>query len=318
MGLKRFLITLMPNIHARHVIKKREHHNKDIVDFVKTNYKNRFGVELNISAPITFYEKINYIKLFYDNPLMEKYVDKIQVKQLLEEAGYVDKCAKLLAIFKNVNELENYIKDNNQKSFVVKLNHTSGDVYFFNDGKWRDKHGEKIDKRVVYANLKYGLKSNYYYCSFEKPYKNIDPRILCEEYLPSMNNKGLDEYKFFCNYGNIKMINVVYGRQSNSKIAECFTDSNLISLGATQDLKILSDDDVVAPKCFDDMKKFASKMSEQFPILRVDLMTDGVKFYFCEFTFFDCGGNNIFYPPDSNKKIGDLFDISNITKKLSF
>ena len=245
---------------------------------------------------------------------MQDYVDKIKVKEVLEKAGYASTCSKLIKSFSNIKELKRFVKEHKRDTFVVKLNHTSGDVYFYNNGTWREKHGKAINRRVVYANLKYGLKSNYYYYSFEKPYKNIEPKIFVEEYIPSPKNAGLDEYKFFCNYGQVKMINLVKGRQDDKNIKEIFVDENCVPLRVKQQLDTLDINTLVVPKCFNDMKEFASKMSIHFPILRIDLMINVDKFYFCEFTFFDCGGNNIFYPIENNKKIGDLFDLSSIIK----
>lgn len=302
---------------AWRILKKKREEPKNLEEYTKKEYKKKFGVDLDLDNPTTFYEKLNYIKIHYDNPLMQDYVDKVEVKQILDDAGYESNHAKTLAVFDNIKQLKEYIKTNVISTFVVKLNNTSGDVYFYDAGKWRDKHGKSISKSWVFTNIKIGLKTNYYYYFFEKQYKHISPKVLCEEYIPSKDNKGLDEYKFFCNYGKIKMINVVYGRQSDKKIIENFTDENLNPLGVYQTLKLIDQQSLVSPKCMDGMKEFATKMSKPFPILRVDLMTDGEKFYLCEFTFFDCGGNNIFNPPEGNKKIGDLFDISDITKKLS-
>ena len=54
------------------------------------------------------------------------------------------------------------------------------------------------------------------------------------------------------------------------------------------------------------MIDFCGKYCKDYPFVRVDLMVCGDTFRFCEFTFYDCAGINVFYPVEWNKKMGDL------------
>ena len=249
--------------------------------------------------------------MFYDEPNPEILVDKVLVKEYLKAKGYDCYVSKLIASFDSANDFRLSIKNigNKFRCFVVKTNHTSGDVFFYENGKWRDKKGHKTSKRYVFACLKYMLNFNYYHLALEKVYLNIKPKIFIEEYIPSMNNLGLDEYKFFVNNGDIKLLNVVYGRQNKGKIKEAFTTPDLKVLPVNQGNEIIKQSEIKRPPCFDDMVSFCKNTVADRPLIRVDLMTDGKTFRFCEFTFYDCGGMNIFYPLEYNKIIGSYFDI---------
>lgn len=317
MRTKELLNKLFPNTYFYLKVKKYENNfNKveNICDFTREYYFHKFGVKLNLDNPINFYEKINYLKLFHNEVNAEKLIDKVLVKKHLDSLGYSKHIAREIASFSDYKTFSSSIKsiktDNND--FVVKLNHTSGDVFFYNNSTWREKHGRKVSQRYVYACLRQKLKLNYYHYSLEKIYDRINPQILIEEFLPSLQNGGLDEYKFFLNHGEVKMINVVYGRQKDKQLKEAFTDSNLKILNAYQNQQLLSQEEIYRPDCFDKMIDFCKKTVSDRPLIRVDLMTDGKEFYFCEFTFYDCSGMNIFNPPESNKTIGDLFDIREI------
>ena len=320
MSFKNTLKHLFPNAYFRHFLKKTDKlfcRVTDVEKYTIDRYRSRFNQTLNIDQPKTFYEKLCFLKLFYNETEPEKFVDKVAVKDYLNELGYSKNIAKSIAVFnsyqsfkKNINTVEK-----EHAEFVVKLNHTSGHVFFYNNQKWRDKIGKPLPRRYVYSCLKHFLKLNYYHIGFERMYENIKPKILIEEYLPSLNNGGLDEYKFFLNYGKTKMVNVVYGRQKGSLLKEAFTDENLNVFPIRQNQQILEQNEIYKPDCFEQMVEFCRKTASDRPIIRVDLMTDGKDFKFCEFTFYDCGGMNIFYPLEANKTIGNLFDIESIVKK---
>ena len=121
----------------------------------------------------------------------------------------------------------------------------------------------------------------------------------------------MNEYKIFCNYGEPKLINVVYGRQVEYKgnASECFTDAKLNILNAKQSLDLISQDKLIIPPCFQEMINICKKVTINFPMIRVDFLVYKNNFYFCEFTFVDCAGMAIFEPKEANYMIGDMFDL---------
>lgn len=315
MSIKIFLTKKMPNLYfftVRLFKKKHIQENKKVQHTIE-EYKKRFGVDLNLENPQSFYEKINYLKLFYFSEDASNYVDKLCVKKILESDGYEDHFAKVLFVSTNLKGIKKFVKQNKSERFVIKFSHIGG-AFFWNNGIVKEKNGAFVSMKYLFAAIRHYLKCNYYKETFEWTYKGIKPAVFAEEYLPSLHDEGLKEYKFFCNYGVIKMINVVSGRQDYDNLKEAFTDSNLNKLNAYQSVKTFSQKEIIKPEKFDEMKKFACKFSKQFPLVRVDILVNKDNWYLCEFTFFDCGGFNIFKPDISNFEIGNLFNISSITK----
>ena len=64
------------------------------------------------------------------------------------------------------------------------------------------------------------------------------------------------------------------------------------------------------PKCFERMLEVASKLSEEFPILRVDLYEVNEKIYFGELTFFDGSGFDRIDPIEWDYEIGKWINLS--------
>lgn len=320
MSIKEVVKKAFPNIYFHFhfkALERRFSSIQNITNYVQKTYLDRFGVPLDVDNPKAFYEKICYLKLFYIENNPEQLVDKVLVKGFLSSLGFEKKTTKKIASFYSFKEFKHFFKQNRNdiKTLVVKLNHTSGDVFFYINGKWKDKKGHQISKRFVFACLKHTLRINYYHVGLEKVYANIIPQILVEEYVPSLGGLGLDEYKFFVNKGEIKLINVVYGRQNGDKLEEAFTDVSLHLFPIKQDKTIIKQENIKRPKCFDEMIDFCKKTVSDRLFIRVDLMTNGETFDFCEFTFYDCAGMNIFYPLEYNKILGDLIDITPAIKE---
>ena len=271
-------------------------------------YKKMFKQTLDLDNPKTFYEKINYLRLNYCNNALGKMIDKYLVKDFLKGNGYSEYTPNIIGhyySFKDFqNDFRNVISKNNQ--FVVKLTHTSGDVFFYNNGVWRDKKGKNVSKRFVFACLKQNIKHNYYHHNFEKEYDLLKGSVLVEEYIPSFQELGMDELKIFANYGEPILINYVVGRQNKGHVREAFLNKNLVKYDAKQDQEILDLDRISIPPYYDKMLEFCTKTCNELPLVRIDFLCNKDTFYFCEFTLYDCSGMNIFYPLERNIEFGSL------------
>lgn len=314
-SFKRFLVNCFPTTYYKLFVYNKTSKAKKIVDiksFTIQKYEKRFGVKLDLDNPKTFYEKLNFLKINWSDPGSSYLVDKHLVKKYLTSNNYEELVAKEIACFDSFKEFKKSLKEliSANSKFVIKLTHTSGDVFFYDSGRWKDKEGYKTNKRRVLACLKIKIKYNYYFENYEKIYKDLSGKILVEEYLPSNMSKGLDEMKFFCNYGKPVLINYVEGRQDGDNLQEAFLDANLENTKAKQKQKIFKFNKIDKPDCFEQMKDFCLKTCSSFPLVRVDLMLSDNSFRFCEFTFYDCGGYNIFTPNEINYSFGELVKLN--------
>lgn len=268
-------------------------------------YKKRFGIKLNLDSPTTFYEKINFLKhnCFDDSQTLLS--DKYRVKDHLKNNGDGKIVPKALFHTKNIKELKKWFYENKDKyqKFVIKTNHSCGDIFIYNNGTITRKYGVVLKKiSQVFRMLKIGMKYNHYYTCFERNYKDIDPLIFVEEYI-EMNDAT--EYELMTNYGEVKFINVVKKRQSANK-TEILYDTNWKSIneGKTSQME--------KPKHYDFMAAFAKKYASSYPFCRIDFIENESALYFLEFTFVKSGGIGYFKPDSLNEYLGGLIDISKL------
>lgn len=280
-------------------------YRKSPVKWTLRKYKKKYGIKLNIDNPTTFYEKINYLKHYYFDDQQTLLTDKFRVKEFLERNGDGKIVPKVLFYTKSTSELKKWFYQNKEKhrSFVIKTNHSCGDIFIYNNGIFTRKYGIVIKKfGKVLRILKTGLKYNHYYTCFERNYKDIKPLIFVEEFIKM---DEATEYEFMSNYGEVEFINVVTSRQTSSK-KELLFDKDWNPIIETE-VKIAP-----KPKNENYMISFIKKYTSNFPFCRVDFIETKDKLYFCEFTFVKSGGIGHFRPDELNKSLGELIDLSKL------
>lgn len=250
----------------------------------------------NIKKPETFYDKIQYLKI---NKKLEGYmnfVDKYKVRRYIEKKIGNIYLIPLIGVYRDVNEI-NF--NNLPKQFVLKANHSSGQNIVC-------RNKENIDTKKIKKKLLKWINENFYYKLREIQYKNIKPLIICEKYLEDSSGELMD-YKFFCSNGKPEFIQVDIGRFSDHK-------RNFYNLKWEKlEWKCEHDnfeDQVKKPINLEEMINVATKLSEDFPFVRVDLYSVNDKVYFGELTFTPGAGIELYEPQEINKFVGDLIDIT--------
>ena len=71
-----------------------------------------------------------------------------------------------------------------------------------------------------------------------------------------------------------------------------------------------ADKPIPKPEKFDEMKEFATKLSQGMRHVRIDLYEINGNIYFGEYTFFHGGGFQLCEPPEWERKLGDWIDIT--------
>ena len=271
-------------------------------------YYKRFGVKLDLSNPETFYDKVNYLKLSFSSESSAILIDKDKVKSLLSSRGYNNQFPITIKCYSSYADFSKGIKDIIQEYnyFVIKLTHTSGDVFFYQNGVWKNKKGNSVSQKYVFGRLRQNLKFNYYHLNFEKVYENVEKKILIEEYIPSLNKNGIDELKLYVNYGKIIIANYVVDRQNGKAFKEIFMDENFNKYDVKQDKEIIESSSLSKPQYYGEIIRFCWEFCKDIPFVRVDFMVNKERFYFSEFTFSDCSGMNIFQPIEYNSIFGKM------------
>lgn len=283
-----------------YAIKKRIYRNDD-KKYIMNEFKYVMGYSLNIENPITFNEKINWVKINYYNPLYEKCSDKILVRDYIKEKGYENILPKLYKIYQNVDEIN---IEELPKKFVIKTTHSSGGVVVV-------QNKNKIDLNQMKSVLEDSLKTNLYEKGKEWQYKNLKPQIIVEELIET-KEKELNDYKLFCFDGKVKYIYVAHGIASGaSDYCIDFYDAewNYIKVSREGHKNY---GPIKKPEKLEEMIKIAEDLSKEFAHVRVDLYFENNKIYFGELTFTTCNGFGKFHPKEFDYELGKFFDLNKL------
>ncbi len=261
---------------------------------LKYQFKKYTGRRLHIENPETFNEKLQWLKLYYRNPLMTQCADKVAVRDYIAKkigAQYLIPC---IGVYNSPDDID---FENMPDKFVLKINWGSGQNIIIKDKS-------KMDVKDIKQKLTDWMcpESNHYFNFFEWGYKDIPPKIIAEKYIEQMDGNLLD-YKFFCFNGVPKYCEIDIDRFTDHK--RCFYDMEFNKQPFTT-LYPLYKGNIVKPAGFSTMKKIAKILSSGFPHVRVDLFMVDDKIYFGEMTFCHGAGHEKFEPEEWNKKLGDL------------
>ena len=266
--------------------------------YIKLRYYLNLGKKLNLKNPITFQEKLQWLKLYDQNPLYTKLADKILVKDYVANAIGSEYVIPLLGVWERPEDID---WDTLPNKFVLKTNHSGG-----NTGVIICKDKNSFDKNQAIIKLNSSLNDDIYKSLREWPYKNIKKRIFAESFVESPEGSDdLPDYKFFCFNGEVKALFVATDRQKEGEDVKFdFFDADYNHLPFKQgheNASILPP----KPKSFEEMKHIAEVLSQGIPHVRVDLYEVNGHPIFGEFTFCHFGAMVPFQPEEWDYKFGE-------------
>lgn len=286
--IKRKILYIISNINYRIIPDKY---------YLQMAYKKKLNKSLNLDEPVTFNEKIQWLKLNDRKVSYTDLVDKLNVREYVKEKIGERYLNKLYRVYDKVEDIN--IKDL-PSQFVLKTNHDSGGVIVCKDK-------QKIDWNNKLKEFKIRLKQNYYYLSREYHYKDVVPKIICEELLVDDKYGTPLDYKIFCFNGTPLYVQVDIDRFSNH--TRNFYDAkwNLQSFRLKYNN---SNQSIDKPENLDEMLELAKKLSSGIAFCRVDFFYVNKKTIFGEITFFPESGYGEVIPNEYEKILGDLIDVS--------
>ena len=267
---------------------------------IQAHFYNTLGYYPNINNPQTLNEKIQWLKLYYDNPLITIGCDKYKVKEYITQTIGKEYVAELYGVYDDADDID---FDKLPEQFALKVNDNTG----FNIIVKNKKDLDVANARCTLNNWIQPWK-NCYYASFYLGYKNVQPKIIAEEYLDIPNNSK--EYKVFCFNGkaNFVLVELDY---FGKKPKRAFYDRNFIEtefkIGKMPKVSLEE-----KPTNFDKMIELADKLSQPFPFVRVDFYDINGKIYFGELTFYSGGGFSHIEPIEWDAKLGEKLNLPKI------
>lgn len=254
--------------------------------FLKKEYKLRMGYELDLNNPITYNEKIQWLKLYDRRSEYTRMVDKYAVKDYVRGIIGDEYIIPTLGVWDSFEEIDFSSLPN---QFVLKCTHDSGGLVIC-----KDKNA--FDINAAKRKIKKCLKRKYFFIHREWPYKEVKPRIIAEKYMEDSNTKELKDYKFFTFDGTPKAVFIAGDRQKeNEETKFDFFDMDFNHLNIENghpNAKNIPD----KPQTFEQMKRIASILGKGIPHVRVDFYEVDGKLYFGELTFSHWSGMVPFEP----------------------
>lgn len=268
--------------------KVQDDHFINLIFWINCQRFNRPFYRLNLRTPQTFTEKLNWLKFSHKFPEAEAMADKFRVRQIIKDQLGEELLIPLLGIYKSPEHID---YDLLPDKFVLKATHGSGWNIICHDK-------ETLQPQIVERKFKRWLSMNPYYLSREWQYKNIVPKILCEEYL----SDNLNDYKLFCFHGKVKYIQVDVDRFTSHTRNIYDTNWNLLDWEITYPRHRKS---IAKPAKLDYMIRISETLAADFIFVRIDLYHHLNRIYFGEITFFPEGGAGPFDSYNSDLKFGE-------------
>ena len=276
--------------------------------YIKLKWKVKKGYDLNLLNPVTFNEKLQWMKLNYHKPIFTTLADKYAVKQYVKDVIGPEYVIPLLGVWDNPEDID---FDKLPDQFVLKCNHTSG------IGLIICKDKSKLNRESAIKELKRGLKDDYFKGNREWPYRDICRKIIAEEYKEDESGFELKDYKLYCFNGEPLFCQVDFGK-GEGETRQDFTRNIYDMDWNFMNIQFNHPNDpnrvIQKPSQFEKMKELSRVLSKGEPFLRCDFYNIGDQILFSELTFYPIAGFGWFNPVEWDKKLGDLISLPEKTR----
>ncbi|MDE6019917.1 MAG: hypothetical protein K2H01_02815 [Ruminococcus sp.] len=269
--------------------------------FLEVSYFLRTGKRLDLSNPITFTEKLNWLKI---NDIHAEYsllVDKYTAKTVVKDKlGNADIIIETLGVWSEPQDIDFDLLPN---KFVLKTTNGGGNN---NVVICEDKN--LLSQEVIKHRLRLQGGAKLYDWSREYPYKNFKPKIIAEKLLENRTG-DIPDYKFFCFNGKVKFLKIDTTRHISHHATYLYPNWELAPFRELE-LPSLDINNLPAPPSnLEEMIRIAEVLSDGIPFLRVDLYNIEGKIYFGEMTLFPAAGFGMFTPYEWEIKIGEYLQL---------
>lgn len=262
---------------------------------IKMWYQNKTGNVLDLENPITYNEKIQWMKIFDNDPRKTLLTDKIAVRDYVAQRAGSDILIPLIATYNYAEEID---FGSLPEQFVLKANHGCS-----MNAIVRDKHEADLDS--IRRKAKKWLGTDFAFVNgYELHYIDIPHRLFAEKYIENTNG-DLPDYKFWCFDGKVYYIMFLAERRTGLKMAFYDLEWNKMPFVYSYPRY---EKEVEKPPNLNEMIQIAEKLSEGFSHARVDLYRlDNGEIKFGEITFSSASGSCRWTPPEADLMMGEHF-----------
>lgn len=270
----------------------------------KIMYRIKCRERLNLDNPITYNQKLNWLKINDRNELIPICADKYTARKYISDCGFEQYLPKLIWHGDNP---ENIPFDSLPEKCVIKVTSGSGNNILYDKKK-------NPNRQEIVVKLKSWLKEKYLMAYGEWHYSLIKPTVIIEEFLSDGEHIVPYDFKLFCFNGlpdenRVGCIAVDSGRyidHCRNIYNKDFKFLPKVSFGFKRDRKAI----VSRPKCYDEMCKVASILSKPFYHTRIDFYIIEDRFYIGEITFYNGAGYDMITPSKYNELMGSWIKLN--------
>lgn len=265
--------------------------------YLKAVFKAETGYTLDLSRPQTYNEKLQWIKLYDRRPEYVIYADKYKVRQYIAEITGEKYLIPLIGMYKRAEDIP---WDALPDRFVLKCNHASGTNIIC-------KNKKELDIISAEKKLNAWLKKSAFWGAREWCYKDIEPCIICEEFIETQDGNTPDDYKFMCFNGVPRLIQVHHDRYGDHTL-DYYTPewkkADLHRIDANTSAR-----NIEKPEKLAEMLSIAEKFSKDMYFARIDLYYVNGRIYFGEITMYPTGGFSTFTRYEDDLLLGSYIKL---------
>lgn len=266
---------------------------------IRRKFKKRLGREVNLKNPVKYNDKLQWLKLNWYDPIATKCADKYEVREIIKEKVGEKYLNELIAVYESVDEID---IDKLPDKFVLKGTHGSGFNIICKDKS-------KMNWDEEFKKMRRWLRTNYYLQNRESVYKDIKPRIICEEFLVQDDGDELRDYRFFCFNGRPKFITVDFSITEKQKTRRNLYGLEWNLMDAEISYPKETNIQVEKPEKLEEMIELSKKLSSGFPHARVDFYYIDKRVIFGEITFFHQSGMGRINPEEFEVDMGNWLEL---------
>lgn len=270
--------------------------------FIKLLYRLEMGRSLDLKAPVTMNEKLQWLKLNNRHDDLTDLVDKVKVKDRIAPIVGNECVVPTLKVWDSANDITEEDIKSLPEQFVIKTNHSGG-----NTGVYICRDKSELDLKTLISKMNASLGTDIYKAFGEWPYKNVEKKVFAEKYL---GDKIVD-YKFYCFNGEVDSVMLCLNRQEDGPTKFYFFNRDWELCRYNKAGKAAPENFTLPkPEGMDNMFDMAAKLSAGHPFVRVDLYNVEGQIYFGELTFFPASGLDANRLPESDLYFGQKIDLS--------
>ena len=264
--------------------------------YLQLLFRAHVGYKLNLERPLTYNEKLQWLKLYDRKDIYTMLVDKYEVKEIIGNKIGNEYIIPTIGVWDTVEDVD---FDSLPDRFVLKCTHDSGGIIVC-------KNKDSFDINNAKKILAKSMQKSYFYSGREWPYLNIKPRIIAEEYIGDIE-KVPEDYKFYTFNGEIDSVMLCKDREKGyPKFFFYDMEWNRLEY---QRIEPNSETPINMPPNFDKMIEIVKMLAKDFLQIRVDLYNINGKIYFGELTFFNQSGFDIDITYDTDLYWGNKFEL---------